>query len=417
MLGQISEMDKDMKQHDISQDAVLSAVFMDFVLYVLTQVGLFSGICLIVGTMVGSGIFSSPKSVLLYSGAVGPCLLIWVACGVLSMLGENTTVIWQAFKEYSYLMESFGSIVGFLYSWTTVMVLKPSSIGIICLSFEYASAPFYPECSPTVLVTKCMAAAAIFTIVAVNCLSVKWALYVQNFFTAAKLLILLVIAVAGMVLLLPFETSSVSFSSISLAFYSGLWAYDGWGSLNFITEELKDPYSNLPLAIIIDIPLVTVFYVMANVAYFTVMTPTEILLSPAVAVVRYFYPLPWIVPLFIFSTFGAANGILFTSGRLAYVAGREGHMVKILSYISLRRYTPEPGILSLIYIIPVDINTLINYFSFAQWFFNGLTAFSLIVMRFNRKELHRPFKVDHQSVLLTLISFFLGLTPIDEPKI
>ncbi|KAK7913138.1 hypothetical protein WMY93_013349 [Mugilogobius chulae] len=407
------------------------------------DVGLLSGISLIVGTMIGSGIFISPKSVLLYSGAVGPCLLIWTACGVLSTLGalcyaELGTMITKSGAEYSYLLECFGSVVAYLYSWTTVMVLKPSSFAIIALSFaEYASAPFYPECSPPLLVTKCLAVAAMFLIVTVNCLSVKWASYVQNVFTAAKLLIIVVIAVAGIVLLCQgktenlsntFETSSISFGSIGLAFYNGLWAYDGWNQLNFITEELKDPFRNLPLAIIIGIPLVTVCYVLVNVAYFTVMTPSELLLSPAVAVTfgdRVFYPVAWIVPLFVvFSTFGSANGSCFTAGRLAYVSGREGHMVKILSYISLKRFTPAPalifnGFLSLLYILPADINTLINYFSFAQWFFYGLTAFALIVMRFTRKELHRPVKVPVVlAVLMTVVSFYLVLAPIiDKPEI
>lgn len=406
------------------------------------DVGLLSGICLIVGTMIGSGIFISPKSVLLYSGAVGPCLLIWAACGVLSTLGalcyaELGTMITKSGGEYPYLMESFGAIVAYLYSWTTIMVLKPSSFAIITLSFaEYASTPFYPGCSPPVIVTKCLSAAAIFLIVIVNCLSVKMASYVQNIFTAAKLLIIVIIVVAGIVLLAQGKTdnfsnafggTSVSFGAIGLAFYNGLWAYDGWNQLNFITEELKDPHRNLPLAIIIGIPLVTVCYVLVNVAYFTAMTPTELLLSPAVAVTfgdRVLYPVSWLVPLFVvFSTFGSANGSCFTAGRLAYVSGREGHMVKILSYISLRRYTPSPallfnGFLALVYIIPTDINTLINYFSFAQWLFYGLTALALIVMRFTRKELPRPVKVPVVlALLMVLVSIYLVLAPIiDKPE-
>ncbi|XP_032371783.1 b(0,+)-type amino acid transporter 1 isoform X2 [Etheostoma spectabile] len=328
------------------------------------DVGLLSGICLIVGTMIGSGIFISPKSVLLYSGAVGPCLLIWAACGVLATLGalcyaELGTMITKSGGEYSYLSEAFGSLLAYLYSWTTVMVLKPSSFAIITLSFaEYASAPFYPGCTPPLVVTKCLSAAAIFLIVTVNCLSVKLASYVQNFFTAAKLFIILVIVVAGMVMLAQgntetfsnaFEGSASSFGAIGLAFYNGLWAYDGWNQLNFITEELKNPFRNLPLAILIGIPLVSVCYVLVNISYFSVMTSTELLLSPAVAVTfgdRVLHPLSWIIPLFVvFSTFGSANGSCFTAGRLAYVSGREGHMVKILSYISLKRYTPAPALI------------------------------------------------------------------------
>ncbi|XP_067345621.1 b(0,+)-type amino acid transporter 1 isoform X1 [Channa argus] len=407
------------------------------------DVGLVSGICLIVGTMIGSGIFISPTSVLLFSGAVGPCLLIWTACGVLATLGalcyaELGTMITKSGGEYSYLMEALGPIPAYLFSWTTVMVLKPSSLAIITMSFaKYASTPFYPDCTPPAVVTKCLAAAAILLIVTANCLSVKLASYMQNFFTAAKLLIIVVIVGAGIVLLAQghtenltnaFDGASQSFGAIGLAFYNGLWAYDGWNQLNFITEELKNPYRNLPLAIIIGIPLVSVCYVLVNIAYFTVMTPSELLLSPAVAVTfgdRVLYPVSWIVPLFVvFSTFGAANGSCFTAGRLAYVSGREGHMVKILSYISLRRYTPAPaiifnGLLAIFYIMPADINTLINYFSFAQWGFYGLTALSLIVMRFTKKDLHRPVKVPIVIPgLMVLVSCYLVLAPIiDKPEL
>ncbi|KAG5263872.1 hypothetical protein AALO_G00269560 [Alosa alosa] len=407
------------------------------------RVGLVSGVCLIVGTMIGSGIFISPKAVLVGTGAVGPCLCVWAACGVLATLGalcyaELGTMITKSGGEYPYLMEAFGPVMAFLYSWTTIIVLKPSSFAIIALSCaEYAATPFYPGCTPPLLVTKCLAAATIFLICLVNCLSVKLANYIQNFFTAAKLFIILIIVVAGIVLLAQgntqnltnaFDGGATSFGAIGLAFYNGLWAYDGWNQLNFITEELKNPYRNLPLAIIIGIPLVSVCYVLVNIAYFSAMTPTHLLQSSAVAVTfadRVLYPMSWVVPLFVvFSTFGAANGSCFTAGRLTYVAGREGHMIKILSYISLKYYTPAPalifnGILGILYILPADINTLINYFSFAQWGFYGLTALALIVMRFTRKNLHRPVKVPVViAVLVVVVSVYLVLAPIiDKPEL
>ncbi|XP_042560129.1 b(0,+)-type amino acid transporter 1-like [Clupea harengus] len=407
------------------------------------EVGLLSGVCLIVGTMIGSGIFISPKAVLQGTGAVGPCLCVWAACGVLATLGalcyaELGTMITKSGGEYPYLIEAFGPVLGFLYSWTTIIVLKPSSFAIIALSCaDYAATPFYPGCTPPQLVTKSLAAATILLICLVNCLSVKLANYIQNFFTAAKLFIILIIVVAGMVLLAQgntqnltntFEGATTSFGAIGLAFYNGLWAYDGWNQLNFITEELKNPYRNLPLAIIIGIPLVSVCYVLVNVAYFSAMTATELLQSPAVAVTfadRVLYPVSWVVPLFVvFSTFGAANGSCFTAGRLTYVAGREGHMIKILSYISLKYYTPAPallfnGFLAIVYVIPADINTLINYFSFAQWAFYGLTALALIVMRFTRKDLHRPVKVPVViAVLVVMVSGYLVLAPIiDDPQL
>ncbi|XP_061201884.1 B(0,+)-type amino acid transporter 1 isoform X1 [Neopsephotus bourkii] len=401
------------------------------------EVGLISGICMIVGTIIGSGIFVSPKSVLANVGAVGPCLTMWAACGILATLGalcfaELGTMITKSGGEYPYLMEAFGPIPAFLFSWTSLLVTKPSSFAIICLSFaEYTLAPFYPGCDPPQVAIKCLAAAAIVIITTVNSLSVKLGSYLQNFLTAAKMIIVTIIIVSGIVLLAQGKTenfkdsykdSSVSFGSIGLAFYNGLWAYDGWNQLNYITEELKNPYRNLPLSIIIGIPLVTVCYVLINISYFTVMTSTELLQSRAVAVTfgnRVLYPASWIVPLFVaFSTIGSANGTCFTAGRLVYVAGREGHMLKLLSYISVKRLTPAPaiifyGIIAIIYIIPGDIETLINYCSFAIWIFYGLTVLGLIVMRFTRKDLNRPVKIPTIiPVAVTLASILLILAPV-----
>uniref|UniRef100_F6RU80 Solute carrier family 7 member 9 n=2 Tax=Bos taurus TaxID=9913 RepID=F6RU80_BOVIN len=438
------------------------------------ELGLFSGTCIIVGTIIGSGIFISPKSVLRNMEAVGPCLIIWTMCGVLATLGalcfaELGTMITKSGGEYPYLMEAFGPIPAYLFSWSSLFVIKPSSFAIICLSFsEYVCAPFYSGCSPPQVVVKSLAAAAILLISTVNALSVRLGSYVQNMFTAAKMVIVVIIIVSGLVLLAQgntrnfensFEGASLSVGSISLALYNGLWAYDGWNQLNYITEELRNPFRNLPLAIIIGIPLVTGCYILMNVSYFTVMTATELLQSQAVAVGgvlepssvgplgglsslwgrwllgahglkthpllsqtfgdRVLYPASWIVPLFVaFSTIGAANGSCFTAGRLVFVAGREGHMLKVLSYISVRRLTPAPaimfhGMIAIIYIIPGDINSLVNYFSFAAWLFYGLTITGLIVMRFTRKELKRPIKVPiFIPILVTLLSVFLVLAPI-----
>ncbi|XP_008589846.1 PREDICTED: B(0,+)-type amino acid transporter 1 [Galeopterus variegatus] len=401
------------------------------------ELGLLSSISIIVGTIIGSGIFISPKSVLSNAEAVGPCLIIWAACGILATLGalcfaELGTMIPKSGGEYPYLMEAFGPIPAYLFSWTSLIVMKPASFAIICLSFStYVSAPFYSGCQPPDIVIKCLAATAILFITTVNALSVRLGSYLQNVFTAAKLVIVAIIIISGLILLAQgntrnfensFESTKVSVGTISLAFYNGLWAYDGWNQLNYITEELRNPYRNLPLAIVIGISLVTVCYILMNVSYFTVMTTTELLQSQAVAVTfgdRVLYPASWVVPLFVaFSTIGAANGTCFTAGRLVYVAGREGHMLKVLSYISVKRLTPAPaiifyGIIATIYIIPGDINSLINYFNFATWVFYGLTILGLIVMRFTRKELERPIKVPiFIPILVTLLSVFLVLAPI-----
>ena len=117
------------------------------------DVGLVGGIAVIVGTMIGSGIFASPKYVLLASGSVGMALIVWGLCGLLAVCGalsyaELGTMIPASGGEYTYIRESFGPLPAFLYTWTACLVIKPSQLAIICLIFgEYVITPFFPDCS------------------------------------------------------------------------------------------------------------------------------------------------------------------------------------------------------------------------------------------------------------------------------
>ncbi|KAJ8041409.1 b(0,+)-type amino acid transporter 1 [Holothuria leucospilota] len=410
------------------------------------QVTLLGGTAIIVGTMIGSGIFASPVGVLRQTESVGMSLIIWLLCGVLSTFGalcyaELGTMIPKSGGEFPYLMDTYGAPIAFLFSWVSIILTRPSSISIIALTFaDYAVQPFFPadECEPPVVVLKMMACICVILITFVNCFSVKAATNVQIIFTAAKLLALAIIIVTGFVKLgqgnteyldprVSFKGSSSNVFAYGIAFYQGLWAYDGWNQLNFITEELINPYRNLPLGIVIGIPLVTVVYLLTNIAYFAVMSPDEMLTSSAVAVTfanRTLGPMAWIIPFFVCcSTFGAANGSLFSTGRLAYVAGREGHTIQILSMVHAGFITPLPAltftsVLAIAMLIPNDFDTLVNYFSFASWIFYGLTAAAVVVLRIKHPEWRRPVKVPLVlSIVVAIVSIYLVIAPIiDAPE-
>ncbi|XP_066445271.1 b(0,+)-type amino acid transporter 1-like [Eleutherodactylus coqui] len=401
------------------------------------QLGLISAVSMIAGTMIGSGIFMSPQWVLYHMGSPGSSLLIWAACGLLAMLGalsyaELGTVITESGGDYIYILRNVGSLPAFLLAYTSVIVVRPAGIAGISLSFaEYVVAAFYPGCPSPQAVIKCTAAVCILVLGTINCLNVRLSMSIMNFFTAAKLIILLVIIVGGLVLLVKgntqvfhnaFANTATGFGPVGVAFYQGLWSYDGWNNLNYITEELKNPEVNLPRAVMIAIPLVTCVYLLVNISYFAAMTPQELLTSDAVAIswgLKVLGTWTWIISLGVaLSTIGSANGTFFSGGRVCYVAAREGHLPDALSMAHVKRLTPSPAliftsVISLIMIIPGDFSSIVNFFSFTAWLFYGITISGLIYMKIKKPDIPRPYKVPIIIPVIVLIAaVYLVLAPI-----
>lgn len=410
------------------------------------SVGLFSGIGLTMGTMIGSGIFATAPGVVQYSGSVGLSLVVWLLCGVIALLGaisycELCTMITKSGGEYQYLYEAFGPIPAFLFCWTAVVVLRPATVAAIALTFSSYLIQAVPDGTFDALgewAEKIFALSIILVIAFVNIMSASSAARMQNLFTGLKLIAIMVIIVIGSlelfnggtdVLATGFTGSERNPLALGLAFYNGLWAYDSWNTATYITEEIKNPRKNLPRALLLGIPLVMIFYLLTNVAYFTVINKQEIISTEAVAVLLGEKTLPnwilWVIPLAVCaSTFGATNGCLFAASRLTFAAAREGHLMKILSYCNVSRKTPSVAILflaflSCIYVLPSDFSTLVNYFSFAAWIFYGLTVFSVIFMRFSQPNRERPIRVPILiPVLFVIIAAYLVVAPIiDKPEI
>ncbi|KAG5450739.1 Large neutral amino acids transporter small subunit 1 [Clonorchis sinensis] len=383
------------------------------------ELGLINGISIVVGTIIGSGIFVTPKEVLASSGSsVGVALLVWIASGVISLLGalcyaELGTTITQSGGDYAYIKAAFGDLPAFLQLWVNLVIIRPTAQAIVALTFAYyAVQPIFPTCEPPVLAVQFLAVSCISILTYVNIMKVRWAARIQDLFTVSKLLALSIIIVTGIVLLCMGHTENfedafttqktLTATDISLALYSGLFSYAGWNFLNMITEELQDPSKNLPRAIYISMTIVTLVYVMSNVAYFTLLRPAEILTSNAVAVTfadRIYGYLSWIIPVFVsLSCFGGVNGLLFTSGRLNFVGAREGQLPPLLAMIHVQRLTPVPAILftsflSLIMLVLPDLSALINYLSFVQWLSVAASILGMLQLRRKRPDLARPIRL------------------------
>lgn len=406
------------------------------------SVGLISGTSLIVGTIIGSGIFISPTDVLDRTGSVGLSLVVWAFSGVIALLGalsysELGTMIRKSGGEYAYMKEAYGEIMSFLFAWTSVIVIRPSSVAIMCLTFGEYLATLFPMCGSPDNLKKIIAVIVIVTIALINSYDTSWAAKIQVFFTGAKLLALIIISVGGLVRLGQehvsqlqdaFTGSTTNPSAIALAFYSALWAYDGWNNLNYVTEEIENPRVNLPRANILAVLLVTAVYIFSNISYLTAMTAAEMLTVDAVAVSwgeRVLGGAAILMPLSVcFSTFGSSNGTLFSGGRVVYVASRDGNLPEALSYVHCKRVTPMPSIvftaaLAIAMVIPGNIGSLIDFFSFTAWLFYGLTVGSLVLMRFTRKNLERPIKIPIViPVVFVLIACYLVIGPIvQNPQI
>ncbi|XP_010616333.1 b(0,+)-type amino acid transporter 1 [Fukomys damarensis] len=410
------------------------------------QIGLGSAVSLVTGCMVGSGIFMSPQGVLVYMGSPGASLVVWALCGFLAMLGalcyaELGALFPEAGGEYAYILRTFGSLPAFLVIYMFVLVGRPAGVAALSLSLaEYALAPFYLGChSVPQAMVKSVAASCILLLTLANSWSSRLATTLTNVCSAAKVFSLLVIVAGGAMvlgqgrgrteaLLFAFHNTTQQAGRVGMAFYQGLWSFDGWNSIHYVVEELRSPRRNLVLALTVAIPLVTSLYVLVNVSYFLVLSPREILSSEALAVSwgnQVLGSWAWLIPVAVaLSMLGSANVVFFSGSRVCYAAARQGHMPRLMSMVHVRHLTPAPALMftaavALVLVIPGDFRTIVNFLSSVSWLTYGATISCLLYLRIKMKSLPRTYKVPtFIPAVMILAALCLVLVPIiDHPRI
>ncbi|CAI2354500.1 unnamed protein product [Caenorhabditis sp. 36 PRJEB53466] len=397
------------------------------------RISLFNGCTIIIGVIIGSGIFVSPKGVLLEAGSSGMALLIWLLSGAFAMIGaicysELGTLIPKSGGDYAYIYEAFGPLPSFLFLWVALVIINPTSLAIIGITCAtYALQPFY-SCPVPDVVVNLFAGCIIAVLTFINCWDVRMATRTNDFFTITKLVALVLIVTCGAYwvslghvenLQMPdvAEGTQTKVSAIAMAFYSGVFSFSGFSYLNFVTEELKNPFRNLPRAIYISIPVVTIVYMLVNIAYFSVLTVDEILDSDAVAITFADKILgslgsKVIMPLFVsFSCVGSLNGILITCSRMFFSGARNNQLPELFAMISIKQLTPIPSLIflggtSIIMLFIGNVFKLINYLSFAESLVVFASVAGLLKLRFTLPKnvlRNRPIKIS----LVFPITFFL----------
>lgn len=404
------------------------------------RIGLASATSMIVGVIVGSGIFVSPKDVLQNTGSISSALLIWSLCGFLSLLGalclaELGTSIPTSGGDYAYINMAYGPCVSFLYLWATVLIILPCSNAIAALTFaNYVMQPFFDiDCKPPEAAVQSAALAVIMLLVFINCHSVSISIKLQDSFTMTKVLALILIISYGFYNVVNgkndhlartswSEGSIWDISILAQGFYSGFYSYAGWNALNFVTEEIKDPVKNIPRAIVLSMTLVTTVYVLANLAYFSVLGKQEILISDAIAVTyaKYsFGKFNWIMPILVgLSTISGLNALIYSSSRILFVGARKGQLFQVLNMLSMNGCSPVPslifvGFVSVIYLSSTNIAFLIHYLTFAEAGFGTLAVSTLLVLRYKEPDRPRPLRIPLAiPIIYLIIATFMIISPI-----
>ncbi|KAG6012064.1 hypothetical protein E4U43_007961 [Claviceps pusilla] len=332
-----------------------------------------NGLSLIIGLIIGSGIFSSPSQISSKVGSPGAALVVWVVAGILAWTGaasyaELGGAIPLNGGAQVYLAKIFGELSGFLFTWTAVLVLKPGSAAIISIIMaEYFVRAIIGAEAEYVnpWVTKSVALAGIVLVTLVSCVSTRLGTRINDVLMFLKFVALLFVTVVGVVVAATgytfngekdvawkakdwFSDTSMDLSNWAVALYGGLWAYDGWDNTNYVVGEFRNPSRDLPRVIHTAMPLVIISYVLANVAYFLVLPVEEVNSSNTVAVMfgsKVFGPVGSIVLALVVSAscLGALTSSTFTAGRLVYVAGKEGYIPAIFGKIGLNVHSQDQG--------------------------------------------------------------------------
>jgi basic amino acid/polyamine antiporter, APA family len=345
--------------------------------------GPFDAITIVVGSIIGSGVFLKASVIARDLGTqhgFGPTILVWIVMGLVTLCGslalaELAAMLPHAGGPYVYLREAYGRLWAFLWGWTEFWIVRTGSLGALaCATVIYANSfletlsqqGLLPEAIDRIvpLTHWSQCAVSIFLVMVcttVNVIGTKWAAHLQNI-TAVVKVGFLVFLILGPLLLMKADTSNLApmwptslalpfWKAVGLATIAVMWPYDGWINIGPVAEEIKDPQRNVPRALTIGMLIVIAAYVGANMSYHLVLPMNGVASSPAVATdvtkVLLGPAGAWVAALCVmFSTFGALNSNLLCGPRIYFAMARDRLFPAAIRQVHPRFKTPANAVLA-----------------------------------------------------------------------
>jgi APA family basic amino acid/polyamine antiporter len=406
------------------------------------KLGIIDSSAIVVGSVIGTGVFLKTAVMAQDAGTPGFVLLAWILAGVMSLAGaltyaEITCFFPNAGGEYVFLREGYGPALAFLYGWTRFWIVTPGSIA----AYAMGAASFLTgSLALSVGGQSVIALALIVLFTLINCLAVSFGGGIQAFMTTLKLMLIIGL-ICGLLFMAPIKAIAAAgefhgWSRFGLAVLAALWAFDGWNNLPMVAGEIKNPARSIPWSLVGGMCLVLLIYVAANYAYFYALPFTEVLNANSTL-----YPesLPvatkaaqtligtqaiQILSLaFVFSAVGAMNGSILTGARVPYAMASDGLFFKRLAQVNPKSHVPVTAVvIQGLWACPIALSGTFDQITdcvvFTSWIFYSLVGFSLFRFRAQgKKTVYQTPGYPLTPILFVFTSIVLLLnTLITSPK-
>jgi len=406
------------------------------------QLGLLDSTMINVGTIIASAIFIVPSTIALQLHASAPTILVWVVGGAVSLLGalcvaELGAAMPRAGGLYVYLSEAYGPVWGYLYGWTSGVVINPASIAAIAVGFATYVGFFTPLGAAGI---KAVAIASIVALTVLNCLGVKPGTVTQNALTLIKMGVLAALIVMGFVLpggsaanfrpLWPEGSFGSLIAPFGVAMVAALWAYDGWIEITYVGGEVKDPERNLPRSIVLSTVIGIALYCLVTASFTYVLSPAKMAASSLVASDAAQVTLGragagLVAVAIMVATLGANNGIVLTAARVPYAMARDGVLPRWLAGVHPRFLTPVPSlvvqaVIAIALTFTGTYNQLFTYVIFAEFVSYAAGCGAVIRLRHGAPGLARPYRTWGYPVtpivFIAFAAWLVGNTIAEQPR-